>query len=616
MTDLPNLALRRPASQSSRSMFSAGVTVADDAAGGNNGQINGGAGFHTGHDLPAWWMVDLQACCEIDRVCLYNRLGFGARLRHFSLLASDDGAYWRVLFQKVSDNEFGGADGHPFEHDFAPGISARYLRVQQNDPSLFLHFDEFQAFGRRPDAETSHPDAGPPVLQGRAALTFTASTDISNFGLVGAHEALDILASMLPPPQIPMRSNITPDPVILEEHFQYRLPPAVRAYAVAGAQLWGDGIVTQGGGFVFLGDCLPDYYSNWIKPDGHGFSLPLQEPERWMARERIASARPVACAIHPNMVYGHFLLEMLPRLFVAGLLRQCGAQFAIAVPSTAPGWMRRFVDLYVPIEDQIVYDPARHVIDAPSIILPSMMHEKHNFHPAFNLLVADLRGRVGLPPIPAAARGPTPRRIYLSRRRLEQNNRLLNQDEIETLMPRLGFTIVHPQELSIHDQLALFDGAEVVAGEYSSALHNTLFSRPGTRVISLDSYSWYQGAIGRLRQQPHGFVAPDDGTFRYWRLTTPERNYRIDPMALQAMVLEMAPEAAADLTAPVAEAPAALPPQIVAATPSPVLAAGAAPAPIAPEPVPNGAWTILLGQNLPSAPLAQRPSLLRRWFGR
>jgi O-antigen biosynthesis protein WbqL len=96
---------------------------------------------------------------------------------------------------------------------------------------------------------------------------------------------------------------------------------------------------------------------------------------------------------------------------------------------------------------------------------------------------------------------------------------------------------VHPQRLSLREQLTLFDGAEVVAGEYSSALHNTLFCRPGTRVISLDFYSWYQSAIGRLRQQPHGFVAPDDGKFRHWRsVAEPQRIYRIDVNALQAMI--------------------------------------------------------------------------------
>ena len=90
----------------------------------------------------------------------------------------------------------------------------------------------------------------------------------------------------------------------------------------------------------------------------------------------------------------------------------------------------------------------------------------------------------------------------------------------------------------------MFDGAEVIAGEYSSALHNSLSSRPGTRVLSLDFYSWYQSMIGRLRQQPHAFVAPDDGRYRHWRL--PEganRSYRIDPATLQAEVLAFVPEA-------------------------------------------------------------------------
>jgi capsular polysaccharide biosynthesis protein len=545
---LTNLALRRPATQSSVSFFSKADTPEGDAAGGNNGDISGGFGFHTDHDNPAWWMVDLERICRIGIIRIHNRIGFAERLRHFSILISRDGTHWDVAYQKTDDTEFGGADGRPFHLAFANEIETRFIKIRQDD-ELFLHFDEFEAFGRPLEeqsiAQFEIQSQKPPSLDGEIFPEFMDSLNVATFGHGDRHERLQIMNPMAPPPQIPLRSTIAPEPIIREEHFRYPLPPAICAYAIRGAKIWGNGLITLNDRFVVLSDCLPHYLRDSIRPGGNRFSIPLLEGNNWAARQPLISQKPVACVLHPNLIFGHFLLEMLPHFYVLSLLRQYGASFSVALPTQTPQWVRPFVDLYFAKSEQIWYDPASQIIEAPSVILPSMMHESHNFHPAFNLMVADIRARAGLPPVSGGnlLAPSTRQRIYISRRLVTQNNRLRNEDEVETLMQQLGFTLVHPQRLSIQEQLVLFDGAELVVGEYSSALHNTLFCRPGTRVISLNFYSWYQSAIGRLRQQPHGFVAPDDGKFRHWRLVQePERTYRISPHALTEMISAMAPK--------------------------------------------------------------------------
>jgi hypothetical protein len=40
-------------------VWSNGETPEPDAAGGNNGYINGDFGFHTGFERDPWWQVDL-----------------------------------------------------------------------------------------------------------------------------------------------------------------------------------------------------------------------------------------------------------------------------------------------------------------------------------------------------------------------------------------------------------------------------------------------------------------------------------------------------------------------------------------------------------------------------
>lgn len=87
---------------------------------------------------------------------------------------------------------------------------------------------------------------------------------------------------------------------------------------------------------------------------------------------------------------------------------------------------------------------------------------------------------------------PTPkkngRKLYISRRNLNISYReLVNWREIEKLFESYGFDLVHPQEMSIKDQIELFSQAEVLAGEAGSGLHNCVFSPEGVKIINIQS---------------------------------------------------------------------------------------------------------------------------------
>ncbi|MGU3661031.1 glycosyltransferase family 61 protein [Methylobacterium fujisawaense] len=78
------------------------------------------------------------------------------------------------------------------------------------------------------------------------------------------------------------------------------------------------------------------------------------------------------------------------------------------------------------------------------------------------------------------------RRIFLSRTRLPKDERSVsNARDIELIFREFGFDIIHPQELSIDEQIGLYAGATVLAGYSGSALHNCLFLSPNSLVIEL-----------------------------------------------------------------------------------------------------------------------------------
>lgn len=82
-------------------------------------------------------------------------------------------------------------------------------------------------------------------------------------------------------------------------------------------------------------------------------------------------------------------------------------------------------------------------------------------------------------------------KLYLSRSKLGRDGtasdfrEITNEPEIETVFADHGYTIVHPQDLSMREQIDLYLRARVMAGPNGSALHNCIFSLDCTAVIQL-----------------------------------------------------------------------------------------------------------------------------------
>jgi hypothetical protein len=148
-----NLALNKPATQSSIDVWSTGQTCDEDARGANNGNLREAEsyGFHTAWELDPWWQVDLVDAANIEEIRLYNRRGETAfRLRHFTLLQSNDGITWQEFFRKIDDTVF---DEAPYVVRLAPWLRTRFVRVRL-DGEEFLHFDQCMIYGYHLAIET------------------------------------------------------------------------------------------------------------------------------------------------------------------------------------------------------------------------------------------------------------------------------------------------------------------------------------------------------------------------------------------------------------------------------------------------------------------------------
>lgn len=119
-----------------------------------------------------------------------------------------------------------------------------------------------------------------------------------------------------------------------------------------------------------------------------------------------------------------------------------------------------------------------------------------------------------------AGDGPPGDKIYLSRSMLPDTLRkIIGEDRLEKELARFGWKIIHPETLSIQDQILALHHARVIGGNLGSGFHTLLYLGDQARekiVIGLgtdnfenDRYSWIYNFVNQFRVQG----------IRFWHLS-------------------------------------------------------------------------------------------------
>ena len=127
--------------------------------------------------------------------------------------------------------------------------------------------------------------------------------------------------------------------------------------------------------------------------------------------------------------------------------------------------------------------------------------------------------------------GPRGRKIS----RADANKRrLLNEDEVLRRIEHFGFRHVMPGRLPVADQIALFSGAQIVAGPHGAGLTNLVFMPEGGAVVENFHPGWVQGAyawLSHLAGQTYGHVVADK--------PATDLDYRLSGVGLDAFEREV-----------------------------------------------------------------------------
>jgi capsular polysaccharide biosynthesis protein len=75
-------------------------------------------------------------------------------------------------------------------------------------------------------------------------------------------------------------------------------------------------------------------------------------------------------------------------------------------------------------------------------------------------------------------------KLYVSRH-FSRRRKVLNEDEVLTILKQHGFTIFYPEKVSFLEQVAIFANVRYLVGEHGSGLTNLLFMQQGTSLLEL-----------------------------------------------------------------------------------------------------------------------------------
>ena len=214
-------------------------------------------------------------------------------------------------------------------------------------------------------------------------------------------------------------------------------------------------------------------------------------------------------------IHGHLLVEVLPKLWAYGDV--AGMTVATSVPASRT---RKVLMDALGVDDDAILTltesirPGEVYLPTPPVMLMDYVH------PAAQDVFARLAR------LAERSDAGRPERLYVSRSKVGRRP-LANETEVEAVFESLGFTIYHPQDHPIEDQIRTFSDARLVAGSGGSALHNAVFSTKLERLLILSSPDWFTAIDLMLHPEP-GKVALLFGMTTEPEADAWDRSWRID----------------------------------------------------------------------------------------
>ena len=194
--------------------------------------------------------------------------------------------------------------------------------------------------------------------------------------------------------------------------------------------------------------------------------------------------------IEYNRHFGHFMTEVVPRLYAWELARATHPDIRVITNSKSnhgrpPAYQRILLEAYGIDDDQVEVIASPVKVDTLVCAMPLVQNGRFA-DPALASTCHRLRDGLLVRSKP----NEKPRRRLFISRKPDMWRECLNGGDIEERFARRGFTIIRPEEHSIVEQVRMFYEVDVVAGYIGSALYNIMFARRPIDVIGFINQSY------------------------------------------------------------------------------------------------------------------------------
>jgi capsular polysaccharide biosynthesis protein len=225
------------------------------------------------------------------------------------------------------------------------------------------------------------------------------------------------------------------------------------------------------------------FNSYWERSVHH--AIVREAPDAFRLKETVRELAPLAgrylyLDTQHTGHFGHFFVDVLTRAWGYRAAVNAGvSELKVLVPRLGSNFMTPFLCAAGIPEDAIV--PLDRPVACQELFVATKCFQTHGYTTrtavAFWQKLRD-----------ALDQGDGPERVYVSRSKTG-NRKLTNEAEVEDLFASLGFAIVHPQEMSVADQVTCFANARFLAGPNGSNLFQLAFQRKLERALVINSPS-------------------------------------------------------------------------------------------------------------------------------
>ena len=180
--------------------------------------------------------------------------------------------------------------------------------------------------------------------------------------------------------------------------------------------------------------------------------------------------------------YGHWIIDIPARL---EMVRRTliDEKLLYLVPGPPPPWIFPFLAAYNVTPELCVPIHEHEKVHVKRLFAPSFMRV-NDYLPEWPFAASFARLRAYGQTL--AAKTPKPqggRRLWVRRTVTGPSRASLDEAALAGLMDELSFEVVTPSTMSIGEQAALFDAADIIVGEDSSSLHNIVWGHPKVLVV-------------------------------------------------------------------------------------------------------------------------------------